>query len=325
MALKLDVKDRKILYELDKNSRQSYSSLAKKVGLSQEAVRYRVNSLVGNKAISKFFTVVNVSMLGLTFYKILLKFHNINEKKKEDIINYLIKQDFVAWIADTDGAYDLSFVIEVDNLLKAKEFLSVFYQNYSNQIHARAFSVNLIGEYLTRDYLIDKKRIQEIQPSYSAESSKIELDKINLKIISLLAENSRISAVEIANKFGISADSVLQRIKKLEKLNVLTRYNIVLNHEALNQVHYKVFIYLNNISKQKENSLYSYCRAIPQIVYIINTFGEWDMEIDLEVGNIREFRKVMMEITSRFSDIIKDYTYLVIYKVRKYNLYPKNL
>ena len=325
MALKLDVKDRKILYELDKNSRQSYSSLAKKVGLSQEAVRYRVNSLVGNKAISKFFTVVNVSMLGLTFYKILLKFHNINEKKKEDIINYLIKQDFVAWIADTDGAYDLSFVIGVDNLLKAKEFLSVFYQNYSNQIHARAFSVNLIGEYLTRDYLIDKKRIQEIQPSYSAESSKIELDKINLKIISLLAENSRISAVEIANKFGISADSVLQRIKKLEKLNVLTRYNIVLNHEALNQVHYKVFIYLNNISKQKENSLYTYCRSIPQIVYIINAFGEWDMEIDIEVRNIQEFRKVMMEITSRFSDIIADYTYLVIYKVRKYNLYPKNL
>ena len=264
-------------------------------------------------------------MLGLTFYKILLKFHNINEKKKEDIINYLIKQDFVAWIADTDGAYDLSFVIEVDNLLKAKEFLSVFYQNYSNQIHARAFSVNLIGEYLTRDYLIDKKRIQEIQPSYSAESSKIELDKINLKIISLLAENSRISAVEIANKFGISADSVLQRIKKLEKLNVLTRYNIVLNHEALNQVHYKVFIYLNNISKQKENSLYTYCRSIPQIVYIINAFGEWDMEIDIEVRNIQEFRKVMMEITSRFSDIIADYTYLVIYKVRKYNLYPKNL
>ena len=325
MALKLDVKDRKILYELDKNSRQPYSSLAKKAGLSQEAVRYRVNRLVENKVISKFFTVVNISMLGLTFYKILLKFHNINERKKEEIINYLIKQDFVVWIADTDGSYDLSFVMEAGNLLKAKEFLSDFYQNYSSQIHARAFSVNLTGEYLTRDYLIDKKRVQEAQPSYSSESQKLELDKTNLKIISLLAENSRISAVEIANKLGISADSVLQRIKKLEKLNVLTRYNIVLNHEALNQVHYKVFIYLNNISKQKENSLYSYCRAIPQIVYIINTFGEWDMEIDLEVGNIREFRKVMMEITSRFSDIIKDYTYLVIYKVRKYNLYPKNL
>ena len=325
MALKLDVKDRKILYELDKNSRQSYSSLAKKVGLSQEAVRYRVNGLVENKVILKFFTAINISMLGLTFYKILIKFHNINEKKKEDIINYLIKQDFVAWIADTDGAYDLSFVIGVDNLLKAKEFLSVFYQNYSNQIHARAFSVNLIGEYLTRDYLIGKKRTQEIQPSYSAEYQKIDLDKINLKIISLLAENSRISAVEIANKLNISSDSVLQRIKKLEKLNVLTRYNIVLNHEALNQVHYKVFIYLNNISKQKENSLYTYCRSIPQIVYIINSFGEWDMEIDLEVKNIQEFRKVMMEITSRFSDIIADYTYLVIYKVRKYNLYPKNL
>ena len=54
MALKLDVKDRKILYELDKNSRQSYSSLAKKVGLSQEAVRYMVNKLIENKVILKF-------------------------------------------------------------------------------------------------------------------------------------------------------------------------------------------------------------------------------------------------------------------------------
>ena len=42
MTLKIDLKDRKILYELDLNSRQSNSTLGKKVGLSKDIVNYRI-------------------------------------------------------------------------------------------------------------------------------------------------------------------------------------------------------------------------------------------------------------------------------------------
>ena len=323
MSIKLDLKDKKILYELDKNSRQSYSQLAKKVYLSQEATRYRVNRLIQNKVIFKFFTKIDVSKLGLTFYKVLIKFHNINEQKKEEIIHYLVKQPIVDWAVVTDGPYDISFVILVKNLWKSKQFLSNFYQIYGQYISKKEFSVNLIGEYLTRDYLIDKERIIKKERSYTSENEKIELDKINLKIISFLTENSRTSAVDIAAELKISPDSVLQRIKKLEKEKIITGYNLVLNQEALNQIHYKVFIYLNDISK--ENQLYSYCRSIPQITYLINSFGEWDIELDIEVKNVNEFRKIMMDLTSKFSDIIKDYSSLLIYKIYKYNLFPKEM
>lgn len=323
MPTKVDLKDRKILYELDKNSRQSYSQLAKKVGLSQESIRYRVNRLIQNKVIFKFFTKIDVSKLGLTFYKVLIKFHNINEQKKEEIINYLVKQPIVNWAVATDGPYDISFVILVKNLLKSKQFLSNFYQIYGKYITKKEFSVNLIGEYLTRDYLINKERIIKEEKSYTSESEKIEIDKTNLKIISFLTENSRTSAVDIAAELKISSDSVLQRIKKLEKEKIITGYNLVLNQEVLNQIQYKVFIYLNDISK--ENQLYSYCRSIPRIIYIINSFGEWDMELDIEVKNVKEFRKIMMDLTSKFFDIIKDYSFLEIYKIYKYNLFPKEM
>ena len=311
MAIKLDLKDKKILYELDKNSRISYAQLSKKVSLSQESVRYRVNRLIQNKVIFKFFTKVDVSKLGLTFYKILIKFHNINEQKKEEIINYLVKQPIVNWAVATDGSYDISFVILVKNLLVSKNFLSNFYQKYGQHISKKEFSVNLIGEYLTRDYLIYKERTIREETSYTAKSEKIELDRTNLKIISFLTENSRTSAVDIATNLNISADSVLQRIKKLEKEKIITGYNLVLNHEALNQIHYKVFIYLNDISK--ENQIYSYCRTIPKITYLINSFGEWDIELDIEVKGVDEFRKIMMDLTSKFSEIIKDYSSLLIY------------
>jgi len=43
--LKVDLKDRKILYELDYDSRQSLSKIGKKVGLHKNVVLYRIKRL----------------------------------------------------------------------------------------------------------------------------------------------------------------------------------------------------------------------------------------------------------------------------------------
>ena len=48
----LDVKDRRILYELDFNSRQSNSKIGKKVGLHKNVVNYRIKRMEKNGIIS---------------------------------------------------------------------------------------------------------------------------------------------------------------------------------------------------------------------------------------------------------------------------------
>ena len=52
MAIKLDLKDRKILYELDMNSRKSNTEIAKKVGLSKQVVGFRIKKLIDEKIVS---------------------------------------------------------------------------------------------------------------------------------------------------------------------------------------------------------------------------------------------------------------------------------
>lgn len=61
---KLDLKDRKILYHLDLDSRQSFRSLGKKVGLSKDIVASRVKKLQEKGIIKGFFAVVDYSKLG---------------------------------------------------------------------------------------------------------------------------------------------------------------------------------------------------------------------------------------------------------------------
>ena len=46
------------------------------------------------------------------------------------------------------------------------------------------------------------------------------------------------------------------------------------------------------------------------------------LELDLEVESVEEFRRIMMDLTSKFSSMIKDYSALTIYNVHKYNLLP---
>ena len=61
--MKLDLKDKKILYELDLNSRATLNEIAKKVGLSKQVVDYRLKNLIKNNVINRFYTAINFSKL----------------------------------------------------------------------------------------------------------------------------------------------------------------------------------------------------------------------------------------------------------------------
>ena len=58
--MKLDLKDRKILYELDSNARQSNSEIAKKVGLNKNTVNYKINRMTEEGIIAGYYTVIDV-------------------------------------------------------------------------------------------------------------------------------------------------------------------------------------------------------------------------------------------------------------------------
>ena len=109
MALKLDVKDKKILYQLDVNSRQPNSEIAKKVGLSKQVVGFRIKRLIKEKLITSFYSIVDISKLGFTVHKNFLSLQNIDAQKEKTLINFLKNHPNVVWIASCDGKFDLAF------------------------------------------------------------------------------------------------------------------------------------------------------------------------------------------------------------------------
>ncbi|MBU1703940.1 MAG: winged helix-turn-helix transcriptional regulator, partial [Nanoarchaeota archaeon] len=85
---RLDKIDAKILAELDKNSKIPFSSLAKKLKISREIVKYRIKKLVNQGIIRSFTTMINPAKLGYMIYKVYLKFQNLPNELK--LIEYLL-------------------------------------------------------------------------------------------------------------------------------------------------------------------------------------------------------------------------------------------
>jgi len=115
---KLDVKDRKILYELDLDSRQSFARLGKKVGLHKDVVAYRVKKLLEKGIIKNFYTEVNDYILGYSPVKFYLTYQNVTPAIKQEIIEYLVNNPHTNVVHSLEGQYDVCVIAEVGNIPK---------------------------------------------------------------------------------------------------------------------------------------------------------------------------------------------------------------
>ncbi len=328
MSFKLDLRDRKILYELDANSRTSLSDIAKKTGMSKQVVAYRVQRLIDNKVIQKFLTVLDVAKLGFTPYKILIRLRNVNKEKENEILIFLKNHPYIEWFASTDGNWDMNFNILANSALHLYNQLKEIETKFGDFIARMETNIMVLARFYTRDYLLERKQndrtIKKFDNplTFGSKPEKLKLDEVDKKILQLLATDARISTSEIAKKIDISRNTVNSRIKQLEKNNIIQGYTLVLNDEKLEQMHYKVLFTLHNLSSKREEELDWYITRHPNIWFSNKGIGYFDLEVNLEVKNASEFREIILEFKEKFSDVITNYNVLQMYRVNKFHFYP---
>ena len=323
MHHKLSLKDRRLLYELDVNSRQPLARLAKKLHMSKQVAAYRMNRLVRDGTIQKFLTIMDTSKLGFSTYKIFLRMQNLTKEKEMEVIEYLKNHPRVQWFASTDGSYDMVFNILAKNADELYEKLKEIDARYGDYIAEKPPAIMVLAEFYFRDYLVGKTaEVPKKRMYFGSNPRPVQIDNVNSKILSLLGNDARISNTDIASAAEISPDTVRERIKKLENAGIIQSYVLVLDNAKLGQMHYKVLFSLRNLSEKLERQLDGFFAMHPNIYFHNKGIGLFDAEINLEVENERQFRETMMLIKEKFSGIMKNYIVLNMYKIHKFNFYP---
>jgi DNA-binding Lrp family transcriptional regulator len=322
MPVKLDQKDKIILYELDKNARQPLSTIAKKARMSREAVLYRIKGYQKEGLIRSFLTVVDMARLGFTHTKLYIKLHNMTDAEEQSFIAELVKNPFVSYVASCDGTYDLHLAVKSRSIVELNMIISHIRNKHWQHIKDEATATIISANHYYRDYLVGKRGATERRLFWGGSPEPFSLDPTNRAILHALTEDPRKNAAEIANNLDVSADMVLKRIHALEG-NIITHYMLWPDVNKLTGNYYKVHLVLKNLNAEREKAFYAYCLDHPRIVYIVRVLAPWQVELDIETPDAQSLRHIIRELNNIFPDIIADTNILTVYDEQKFRFFDK--
>lgn len=327
MEEQFDLKDRKILYELDLNSRQTFQSIGKKVGLSKNAVKYRIDNFLKSGIIKQFHTVLDLSKLGLISFRVYLNLRNLNPHKEKEIITYLEKTKIVTWIISIEGEYNLGLLVLTKSIKEMNDFWEGFNSKYVNFVDKKLITIMTRVHYFSRAFLKGlKKNDYEILfvSSPPDENEKSLFDDTDLKILEVLSGDARKSVVDISSKLGLNEKTVISRMRKLEEKKIIVGYKTVFNLDKLGYLYYKINFNFINLNSKILKEFKDYIKNHPNIIYEDEVLGGEDLEIELQVKDVNSLREIIDEIKTRFSEVIANYSTLLFYKEHKYLFFPHN-
>jgi len=305
----IDLKDRRILYELDYNSRQSFTQIGKKVGLHKNVVNYRIKKMKERGIISNFYTVIDAFKLGYNSLRFYIVYQNVTPEIKSEIISYFVKNKFTWWVGSFEGDYDLAVVIWVRDIHDFYSFWEQTLKKYHKYFQKQMFSLYCQLRLFRHSFLIKEDYDIKDREKYeiTGGGQKVETDDLDFKILELLSTNARIPTIEIAEKVDTTIDTVMNRIQKLKKLDVIQAYRVNINYEKMGYHLFKVNITLNRYSERKR--LINYIKYNPHLIMIDKSIGYYDLELNFQLRDLDHLREIIDDFTRKFPNDIKNYSF----------------
>ena len=308
----LDSIDRKIIYALDFNARMPLSRLAKKVGISKQVAKYRLENLIKKGIINGFYTDINASKIGLEIYMVYFKFHKMTPEVEKKFIEHMCSQESVGVNISVNGKWDYTIDLWAPSIMHFKRYYQDIMKNYEKYVKNKQVVIETDFYYFKPKPILDIKSDEQI--TMTGDIERINLDSIDRKILAHLAKNSRIPLVELAKIVKLTPNAVKERIKTLEKNNIILGYRVFINYQLLGFLHYRVFLHLEN-AEEVEKKIIQFLKYHKTCVSITKTIGYCELEFRPICENVDEFYKLMEELRNNFSDYIKEYESIIYSKM----------
>jgi len=124
--------------------------------------------------------------------------------------------------------------------------------------------------------------------------TRVKLDSVDLKILTILQDEGRITNVDLAERVGITAPPCLRRVRALEQAGFIRGYHADLNAEALG---YTITVFaMVSLRSQAESDLQRFERQaaewpLVRECHMLN--GEIDFILKIVARDLAEFQRFL--------------------------------
>ncbi len=139
----------------------------------------------------------------------------------------------------------------------------------------------------------------KITPKLNIDKS---LDKLDLQIIQAMMQDAEVSYADLGKQFFVSGGTIHVRIKKLEELGIVQGKRLAVDLKVLGyDIIAFIGIYLEKSSMY--DTVAQALKAIPQVVRVNYTTGNYSMFVEIVCKDIQQLRFVLHDELQKIKGI----------------------
>lgn len=147
------------------------------------------------------------------------------------------------------------------------------------------------------------------------------MDIIDKKLLMLLQEDSTRTTKELSLKLNLSLTAVYERVKKLEREGVVSKYVALLDKNKLKKS-FVVFCHLKLIQHTKEylTKFEQEVTRLDEVLECYHVSGDYDYILKIYVENMEEYREFMVTKLTTLQHIGSTHSTFMISEVKNTNI-----
>jgi len=319
---RLDIVDRRILYQLDLDARQSLSLLGKKVRLKKHVVSYRIKRMQEDGIITGFWTQIDSYKLGYIVFRFYIVYQYMTPEIEKELIDFLVKEKRTWVVESIIGKYNIGVFLWVKEIREFYQFWERLLDRFGDYFSEKIFSIYVLGLSFPCSYLLGEEYVKKDRENVEVTGGpEVEIDAFDIRLLNLLATNARMTLVTLAETLDCSTQMVKNRLRKLRRKDIIQSYRVSYDLTKLGLKPFKVDVQLQEHSQRKD--IIDYIKQHPHLVFIGASAGVSDLELEFDLADSDDIHRVMREIKERFPQAIRKYDYFIVEHVYKLRFLPE--
>jgi Lrp/AsnC family transcriptional regulator, leucine-responsive regulatory protein len=149
------------------------------------------------------------------------------------------------------------------------------------------------------------------------------VDRLDAKILHLLAQDGRMSWRDLAERIGLSLTPTLRRVRRLEEAGIISGYSARFDEQRLG---FGITMYVMvTLEKQTEETLKVFERRVADVPEVMSCYlmtGEADYILRIVVADLQSYQRFMLDVLTRIPGVSRIQSALAIKPVFQRNEPP---
>ncbi len=151
----------------------------------------------------------------------------------------------------------------------------------------------------------------------------MKMDRINLRLLSVLQQEGRITNQDLADRIGLSPSACLERMRKLEQESVLQGYRAQVDLDKVcPSITVITTVTLHDHRKEHMDHFEQAIRALPEVVECQQVSGVFDYMLRIVCRDMQRYQALSDELIEAGSGIIELSSHVVMDRTKPFQGFP---